>query len=106
MFHLDGRYAKHDSSSLLNERKNFGWRLHDREIEMSPVSDHSKDHRLSESPCVNSDESDSYSFVQNVLRQEYKNEIGEKIELTSFAEDYLDVDLIEEDASRKVNIIR
>jgi len=105
MFHLDGRDAKHDSSSLSNERKNFSWWLHDRKIEMSPVSDQNEDHRSSESPCVNSDELDSYSFVQNVLRQECENEISEKIELTSFAEDYFDVDLIE-DASGKVNIIR
>ncbi|RLU21870.1 hypothetical protein DMN91_006247 [Ooceraea biroi] len=104
MFHLDERdgTTKYDSSSSLN-KENFGWWLYDRdrEIVMSPASNHNKDHRSSESSCVNSDESDSHSFVQNVSRQEHESEIGEKIELTSFAEDYLDVDLIEQDISEK-----
>lgn len=102
MFHPDGT-AKYrgSSSSSSSEEKNFGWWLsHDRQIEMP--SEPSEDHGSSDAFCVSADESGSYSFVRNVSRQEDEDEIGEKIELTSFAEDYLDVDLMDEGASEKV----
>lgn len=104
MFHPDGRdgTAKYrgSSSSSSSEEKNFGWWLsHDRQIEMP--SEPSEDHGSSDAFCVSADESGSYSFVRNVSRQEDEDEIGEKIELTSFAEDYLDVDLMDEGASEK-----
>lgn len=100
MFYLDGRgnaaAAKYDSSSS-NEEENFGWWLNDREI---AALQHGKDHRSSGSMtscCV--DSADSRSFAQDVSRQEQESGISsEKIELSSFTRDDLDVDSIEKDA--------
>lgn len=106
MFYLDGRgnaAAKYDSSSS-NEEENFGWWLNDREI---AVSQRGKDHRSSgpmTSNCVDSDDSaDNRSFAKDVSRQEQESEISsEKIELSSFTRDDLDIDLIEKDAKEAV----
>lgn len=105
MFYLDGRGrnagapAKYDSSSS-NEGENFGWWLSDRKI---AVSQRGEDHRSSGpvlSCRVDSDDSaDGRSFARDVSRQEQESGItSEKIELSSFTRDDLDVDLIEKDA--------
>ncbi|XP_029167727.1 LOW QUALITY PROTEIN: uncharacterized protein LOC114938123 [Nylanderia fulva] len=110
MFYLDGRgsaAAKHDSSSS-NEEENFGWWLHnDWEI---VVSHRGKDHPSSGpklSTCVDSDDSDSHNFVQDVSRQEQEGSgnCSEKIELSSFSRDELelDVDLIEKDTKETMS---
>ncbi|KYN12299.1 PREDICTED: uncharacterized protein LOC108767513 [Trachymyrmex cornetzi] len=105
MFYLDGRdgtAAKYDSSSP-NGEENFGWWLNDREITMSSKSRHVRDHRslgssMSILSCMDSDDSDSCSFARDVSWQEQKGEISEKIELISFTQNDLDIDLIERDA--------
>lgn len=104
MFYLDGRdaatAAKYDSSSP-NAEENFGWRLNDRGIIISPRSRRVKDHRSPASILSyssDSNDSDSCNFARDVSRREQESGIYEKIELISFTRDDLDVDLIETDA--------
>ncbi|XP_018400824.1 PREDICTED: uncharacterized protein LOC108778205 [Cyphomyrmex costatus] len=105
MFYLDGRdgtAAKYDSSSP-NGEENFGWWLNDREIIVSSRSRHVKDHRsfgssMSILSYMDSDDSGSCSFARDVSRREQESEISEKIELISFTQSDLDIDLIERDA--------
>ncbi|EGI61866.1 PREDICTED: uncharacterized protein LOC105149533 isoform X2 [Acromyrmex echinatior] len=104
MFYLDGRdgtAAKYDSSSP-NGEENFGWWLNDREIVLSK-SHHVGGHRslgssMSILSCMDSDDSDSCSFARDVSLQEQESEISENIELISFTQNDLDIDLIERDA--------
>ncbi|KMQ95541.1 hypothetical protein RF55_4239 [Lasius niger] len=106
MFYLDGRErgaAKYDSS---NEEENFGWWLNDREIAVShPGKDHPSSGPMMLSCCVDSDDStyNSRSFAQDVSRQEQESgSCSEKIELSSFSREDLDVELIEKDAKETV----
>lgn len=104
MFYLDGRddaAAKYGLSSPSEE--NFGWWLSDREVAVSPGSHRVKDHPSPGSSCSDSGESDGYSFARDVSRQEQESGICEKIEMTSFTRDNLDIDLIERDAREMVS---
>lgn len=108
MFYLDGRdgAAVKRGSSSTNGEENFGWWLTDREIAVSPRSC-VKNHRSPESsmlPCVDSDDSGSCSFARDVSRQEQESGICEKIELSSFTRDDLDINLIERDAEETVSV--
>ncbi|XP_077268449.1 uncharacterized protein LOC143900686 isoform X2 [Temnothorax americanus] len=107
MFYLDGRDAAKYGSSSPNDggEEIFGWWLSDREIAVSSRSYRVKNHRSPGSSasmlsCIDSDDSGSCSFVRDVSRHQEQEESGicEKIELTSFTPDDLDVDLIERDA--------
>ncbi|XP_012059218.1 PREDICTED: uncharacterized protein LOC105622402 [Atta cephalotes] len=104
MFYLDGRdgtATKYDSSSP-NGEENFGWWLNNREIiTILSKSHHVRDHRSLESSilsCMDSDDSDSCSFARDVSCKEQESEIRENIELISFIQNDLDIDLIERDA--------
>ncbi|XP_018059261.1 PREDICTED: uncharacterized protein LOC108694347 [Atta colombica] len=101
MFYLDGRDGtKYDSSSP-NGEENFGWWLNNREITtILSKSHHVRDHRSLGSSilsCMDSDDSDSCSFARDVSCKEQESEISENIELISFIQNDLDIDLIERD---------
>ncbi|XP_011156605.2 uncharacterized protein LOC105193738 isoform X2 [Solenopsis invicta] len=91
MFYLDGRdgaaAAAKCGSSSPNGEEIFGWWLSDREIAVSPRSHRVRDHRSPGSSCIDSDDSGSWSFVQNVSRQKYESGIHENNEFSSFTRD-------------------
>jgi len=110
MFYLNGRddtAAKYDSSSS-NGEENFGWWLNNREITtILSKSHHVRDHRSLGSSilsCMDSDDSDSCSFARDVSCKEQESEISENIELISFNQNDLDIDLIERDARETVSV--
>lgn len=105
MFYLDGRDGAKRGSSSANGEENFGWWLTDREIAVSRRSYHVKNHRSPGSSmlsCVDLDDSGSWSFARDVSRQEQESEICEKIELSSFTRDDLDINLIEREETVSV----
>ncbi|XP_011869471.1 PREDICTED: uncharacterized protein LOC105562913 [Vollenhovia emeryi] len=101
MFYLDGRDGAKYASSSPNDEENFGWWLSDREIAVWPGSRRVRNHRSPGSPastpsCIDSD--DSGSFARDVSGQEQESGVYETIELCTFAQGDLDVELIERDA--------
>ncbi|XP_032674864.1 uncharacterized protein LOC116845833 [Odontomachus brunneus] len=110
MFYLDRRgdattatiaAAKYDSPPS-NGEENFGWWLNHWKLTVSPGSRHDRDHRSSGSSasmlfCIDSDDSNGCIYAQEPLDGR-QGETCEKIELRTFTQDDLDIELIESDA--------